>query len=391
MKALWLEKRIKAGLEDLMRDARFRQIPSVDHGADRFLTHEGRRLLNLASNNYLGLANHPAVKDAAIRGVQTYGTSSGASRLITGTSALHEELEAELRDFKECEDALVFGSGYAANLSIVSSLADRRTVVFSDRLNHASIVDGIRLSGAVHVRYRHNDLEHLRVCLERHADAPRKMLVTDTVFSMDGDVADLQGIAELCALHDVALILDEAHAAGVFGLGRGLAHELGLADHVDVHMGTLGKAFGAHGAYVTGDRVLIDWLRNTARPFIFSTALPPAAVGAGLAAVQLIRRVPETGQKLLHMADHVRSVCRTLDLNTGESTTHIVPVILGSNERVLHAQRVLRETGIWVGAVRPPTVPAGSARLRLCLRADLTEEDMELLETGLEHMAENLS
>jgi len=390
MKALWLKRRIGVGLENLREEARFRQIPDLDRGADRLLVHGGRRYLNLASNNYLGLAGHDSVRRAAVNAAEEYGASSGASRLITGTCFLFGELEAELAEFKECEDALVLGSGYAANLAILSSLADRHTVVFSDRLNHASIVDGIKLSGAKQVRYRHNDMDHLAACLKRHADAPRKVLVTDSVFSMDGDVAELERIVELCARHDVAVAVDEAHGAGVFGRGRGLAYELGVAGYIDVHMGTLGKAFGSHGAYVAGDRTLIDWLRNAARPFIFSTALPPATVGASLAAVQLIKDRPEFGGRVLAMAERVRRVCRALGLDTGGSVTQIVPVILGTNERALHGQELLREKGVWAGAVRPPTVPGGSSRLRLCLRADLTDDDMILLESALTHLAAGL-
>nr|WP_147822526.1 8-amino-7-oxononanoate synthase [Salidesulfovibrio onnuriiensis] len=380
-----------ASLEDLRADARFRQTPGLDRGADRMLECGGRQYLNLASNNYLGLAGHPQVKRAAMEAVELYGASSGASRLITGTYSLYDRLETELAGFKGCEDALVLGSGYAANLAIVSALADRHAVVFSDRLNHASIVDGIRLSGARQVRYRHNDMDHLRACLEQYREAERKLLVTDTVFSMDGDVADLGAIIELCREHDVAVVVDEAHGAGIFGGGRGLAHELGLTKEIDVHMGTLGKALGAHGAYVTGDRTLTDWLRNTARPFIFSTALPPAAVGAALAAVQLIGESPDMGRTVLDMAERLRSHCRAAGLDTGESATQIVPVILGSNERALRGQEILRERGVWAGAVRPPTVPKGSARLRLCLRADLTDQDMILLESALESLAEELA
>lgn len=376
-----------ARLEDLRGDGRFRQIPVLDHGTDRFLEHGGKRFLNLASNNYLGLAGHPAVKQAAMDAAREYGASSGASRLITGTCSLYEALEAELADFKGHEDALVLGSGYAANLAILSSLADRHSVVFSDRLNHASIVDGIRLSGARQVRYRHNDMDHLRDCLERYKDVPGKLLVTDTVFSMDGDVADLERIVELCAEHEVAVVVDEAHAAGIFGQGRGLVQELGLSGEIDVHMGTLGKAFGAHGAYVVGDRTLIDWLRNTARPFIFSTALPPAAVGAALAAVRLVREQPEIGQKVLKLAESIRNFCFSLGLDSGASTTQIVPVILGDNESALRGQTTLREQCVWSGAVRPPTVPLGSSRLRLCLRADLTDGDMDLLRDALRKLA----
>ncbi|MFH1913764.1 MAG: 8-amino-7-oxononanoate synthase [Pseudomonadota bacterium] len=368
---------------------RVRQIPPVDHGADKFLLHDGRRLLNLASNNSLGLAGHPALRRGAIEAVERYGTSSGASRLVSGNFALLDELEQEMRSFKEQEDALVVGSGFAANLMILSALADRHTVVFSDRLNHASIVDGIRLSGAKHVRYRHNDTGHLAQLLEANAGAPRKLLVTDTVFSMDGDIADLATLVDLCHHHGVLSVVDEAHAAGIFGNGRGLAAELGLADRVDIHMGTFSKAFGSYGAYVAGKADIIGYLRNTGRPFIFSTALPPAVVGASLAAVRLVRETGTMGTRLLDMAREVRGFLGSLGLDVGSSQTAIIPIMLGSNEAALAARDALMEHGVLVGAIRPPTVPENTARLRISLRADLTDADLALFKTAVVQMTEH--
>ncbi|MUM78622.1 8-amino-7-oxononanoate synthase [Pseudodesulfovibrio sp. F-1] len=369
---------------------RVRQIPPVDHGAERYLLHAGRRLLNLASNNYLGLAGHPALRQGAIEAVERYGTSSGASRLVSGNFALLDELEREMSSFKGQEDALVVGSGFAANLMILSSLADRHTVVFSDRLNHASIVDGIRLSGAKHVRYRHNDTDHLAKLLEAHAGAPRKVLVTDTVFSMDGDIADLATLVDLCQRHGVLSVVDEAHAAGIFGNGRGLAAQLGLADRVDIHMGTFSKGFGSYGAYIAGKAEIIGYLRNTGRPFIFSTALPPAVVGASLAAVRLVREADTLGRRLLDMARDVREYLGSLGLDVGSSRTAIIPVMLGGNEAALAARDALVERGVLVGAIRPPTVPQNTARLRISLRADLTDADLTLFKTAVAQMTERV-
>jgi 8-amino-7-oxononanoate synthase len=367
---------------------RIRQIPPVDHGADKFLLHDGHTLLNLASNNYLGLAEHPALRQGAIEAVERYGTSSGASRLVSGNFALLDALEQEMRSFKEQEDALVVGSGFAANLMILSALADRHTVVFSDRLNHASIVDGIRLSGAKHVRYRHNDTAHLATLLEAHAGASKKLLVTDTVFSMDGDLADLATLVDLCQRHGVLSVVDEAHAAGIFGSGRGLAAELGLADRVDIHMGTFSKGFGSYGAYVAGKADIIGYLRNTGRPFIFSTALPPAVVGASLAAVRLVRETGTMGKRLLGMACEVREFLGSLGFDAGSSQTAIIPVMLGSNDAALAARDVLMEHGVLVGAIRPPTVPENTARLRISLRADLTDADLALFKKAVTQMTE---
>jgi 8-amino-7-oxononanoate synthase len=381
---------ISRELSELRERSLLRQIPSVDNGADKFLTFEGRTLLNLASNNYLGLAGHFALKQAAIEAVEKYGTSSGASRLICGNYALFDELEAEIADFKGVDDALVVGSGFAANLLIVSALADRHTVVFSDKFNHASIVDGIRLSGARQVRYRHNDMDHLASLLEKYAGVERKMLITDTVFSMDGDLAELATIVDFCQRHKVLSVVDEAHAAGIFGKGRGLAAELGLADRVDVHMGTLGKGFGSYGAYIAGKSDLIEYLRNKGRPFIYSTALPPATVGASLAAVRLVRENPATGENLLAMAHDVREFLRSLGLDVGASETAIIPVVLGRNDTALAARDALVEQGVYVGAVRPPTVPEGTARLRISLRADLTKNDIGLFKKAVSDMMEML-
>lgn len=381
---------MKSELAELREQSLFRQIPPVDNGADKYLLHDGISLLNLASNNYLGLAGHPDLKQAAMAATERYGTSSGASRLISGNFGLLDELESALCQFKEQEAALVVGSGFAANLMILSTLADRHTVVFSDKLNHASIVDGIRLSGAKHVRYRHNDMAHLATLLEKHSAAPRKVLVTDTVFSMDGDMADMASIVDLCHRHSVLSVVDEAHAVGVLGDGRGLCAELGLADRVDVHMGTFSKGLGSYGAYVAGQSDIIDYLRNKGRPFIFSTALPPAVIGANRAAVQLVSGTPAMGNRLLKMARETRGFLSSLGLDTGPSQTAIIPVILGPNERALAARDVLMAQGVCVGAVRPPTVPEGTARLRISLRADLTDHDMALFREAVSFMVETL-
>lgn len=373
--------------DELERAAQFREIPPVEHGAGLYLEHGGRRLLNLASNNYLGLADAPELARAATDALNEYGASSGASRLVTGTTALHDALDRETAAFKEQENAVCVGSGYAANLCILSALADRHCVVFSDRLNHASIVDGIVLSRAQHVRYRHNDLDHLAALLKKHADAPRKLVVTDSVFSMDGDVADLAGIVPLVRDAGALLVVDEAHATGVMGRGRGLAHQLGLADEVDVHMGTFSKGLGSYGAFIAGRRPVIEAMRNFGRAFIFSTALPPAVVGANLAALALAREGEALREHLQVVTAEVRGTLRRLGFDTGASTTQIIPVILGGNEAALAARDYLMDHEVYVPAIRPPTVPQDTARLRLSLRADLGEADVDLLCRALTALA----
>lgn len=364
----------------------FRTIPPVDDGAARELLYSGTRLLNLASNNYLGLAEHTDLVLGAAKALERYGCSSGSSRLITGNFALAETLEAELASFKYQEAALVTGSGYAANLAVFSALADRHTVVFSDRLNHASIIDGIRLSGARLVRYRHLDMGHLEQLLEREAQVEKKIIVTDTVFSMDGDVAPLARIVELGKAHGALLVVDEAHATGVIGRGRGLTAALGLSEDVDVHVGTLSKALGSQGGFIAGRVETIELLRNRGRSFIFSTALPPAVLGASLAALRHIKANPGEGARLMRLAKEIRDHLAGLGFDTMGSTTQIIPVACGKNRVALHAQSLLQSEGLLVAAVRPPTVPEGTARLRLSLRADLTPEDIKRIRLGFSRL-----
>jgi len=364
----------------------YRTIPPIDDGAARELLYSGTRLLNLASNNYLGLAGHPELVEASTKALARHGCSAGASRLVTGNFALAETLEAELATFKYQEAALVTGSGYAANVAVFSALADRHTVVFSDRLNHASIIDGILLSGARLVRYRHLDMDHLKLLLERETDAQKKILVTDTVFSMDGDVAPLARLVELGKAYGALIVVDEAHATGILGRGRGLTAALGLSDDVDVHVGTLSKALGSLGGYVAGRVETIELLRNRGRSFIFSTALPPAVLGAALAALRHLKANPSLGARLMRMAKDIRDHLNSLGFDTMGSTTQIIPVACGRNRVALHAQALLQAEGLLVAAVRPPTVPQGTARLRLSLRADLTDEDLKRVRLGFSRL-----
>jgi 8-amino-7-oxononanoate synthase len=364
----------------------YRTIAPIDDGAAREVSYSGTRLLNLASNNYLGLAGHHELVEAASKALLRHGCSAGASRLVTGNFALAETLEAELATFKYQEAALVTGSGYAANLAVFSSLADRRTVVFSDRLNHASILDGIALSGAKLVRYRHLDMDHLEQLLNREQQVEKKIVVTDTVFSMDGDVAPLARLVELGKAHGALIVVDEAHAMGVLGRGRGLAAALGLSDDVDVHVGTMSKALGSLGGYVAARVETIELLRNRGRSFIFSTALPPAVLAAALAALRRLKSNPGEGARLMRMAKDMRDHLAGLGFDTMGSTTQIIPVACGRNRVALHAQALLRAEGLLVAAVRPPTVPQGTARLRLSLRSDLTDEDIKRVRLGFSRL-----
>lgn len=386
MNTSFFEKYIVPEAAALRNSDSYRIIPPIDDGAAREIPYSGARLLNLASNNYLGLAGHPELIDAAAKSLSRYGCSAGASRLITGNFALAETLEAELATFQDQEAALVTSSGHAANLTVFSALADRHTVVFSDRLNHASIIDGVHLSGARLVRYRHLDMEHLEQLLDRERQVEKKIIVTDTVFSMDGDVVPLARLVELGKAHGTLLVVDEAHAMGVFGQGRGLVAELGLSEAVDVHVGTLSKSLGSLGGYVAGRVETIEILRNRGRAFIFSTALPPAVLGAALAGLRHIKANPKEGVRLLGMAKDMRDHLAGLGFDTMGSSTQIIPVACGRNRVALHAQALLRGEGLLVAAVRPPTVPQGTARLRLSLRADLTDEDLKRVRLGFSRL-----
>lgn len=377
----------RARRQSLEDKALVREIPPVDQGACLHLEYGGQRLLNLASNNYLGWAGRRELARGAAKAAKRHGTGSGASRLVTGNYALLDELDAEAALFKGCEDAVTFGSGFAANMCAITVLADRSTVVFSDRLNHASIVDGIRLSGARHVRYRHNDLDHLGALMRKNAGQGRMLVVTDSVFSMDGDVADLEGLVRLCRDHGALLMVDDAHGTGVLGKGRGLAHELGLAHEVDVHMSTFSKALGSYGGFIASSAEIIDQVRNFGRPFIFSTAVPPAVAGANLVALDMIGEMRIKGPKLVEDCAVLREWLQGLGFETGDSQTQIIPIMMGSNDKALFAKEFLVGQGVYCAAIRPPTVPEGSARLRLSLRADMSKDDYRLLREAFTALA----
>ncbi len=375
--------RIDKQLTDIRSDQRLRSLPRISHDRSRYIQVDGVTLLNLASNDYLGFSISPVLSRAATEALQVYGSSSGASRLVTGNGPLYTRLEEELAEYKGTEAALVFNSGYTANLCLLSSLADRHTLVFSDRLNHASIIDGIALSGARQIRYRHNDMEHLEQLLDKHREHPHKLIVSDSVFSMDGDLADLSGLVRLKKAHRALLMIDEAHATGIFGQGRGLAHELGVEQDIDLQMGTFSKALGSFGGYVAASRQLIDYLVNCGRSLIYTTGLPPATLAASLAAVRLVLGNPNIGRELNSRAEKLRQILSTRGIDSLKSASPIIPVVIGDNEKTMLVQQRLKEKGIYVGAIRPPTVPQGTARLRIALRADMDEDDDQQLEQAL--------
>lgn len=330
----------------------------------------GRNYLLLASNNYLGLTHHPAVQKASMEAIALYGTGAGGARLTTGSHPLFAQLEQELAAFKETEAALVFNTGYMANTGIISALTNDCDVIFSDELNHASIVDGCRLSRARVMVYRHNDMNHLSELLANTACQGKRLIVTDGVFSMDGDIAPLDRITDLAGRYSAIVIVDDAHATGVIGPGgKGTAAYFGLKQQVQVQIGTLSKALAAEGGFVAGSADLIDYLRNKARSFIFSTALSPATTAAALAALRELSFSPDRVERLGENAQYMRTRLRANGLNVPEGITPIIAVIAGREEHALKLADELKEQGIIVSAIRPPTVPAGTSRLRLTVAA----------------------
>ena len=363
-------------LEEIRERGLYRKLRSVSGPQGPRVLLDGRPVLLLCSNNYLGLADHPRVREAAAEAAMRCGAGSGASRLISGNMTIHRRLEEALAAFKGTEACVLFGSGYLANSGVVSALAREGDVVFSDALNHASVVDGCRLSRAETFVYDHCDVDHLDWGL-RQAEGRGALIVTDGVFSMDGDVAPLREIVELAHRHDARVMVDEAHGTGCIGPdGRGLVAELGLEGEVDVLVGTLGKALGSYGAYVLCDQTMSEYLINTARTLIFSTALPPPAVAAALAALGLLREQPRRVEKLQRNARVLRQALAESGVAVEDGDTPIVPLIVGDADTAVAASDRALERGIFAPAIRPPTVPAGTSRLRLAVMASHTKSEL---------------
>ncbi len=339
---------------------------------------DGREVILMCSNDYLGLAGRPALREAACAATACYGFGSGASRLISGTTRLHVELEKRIAEFKGAESAVLFNSGYAANTGIIPAVASDGDVILSDSLNHASIVDGCRLSRAKTLVYRHGGADHVEALLKENVAARRRLIVTDGVFSMDGDLAPLPGLVALAEKYNAILMVDDAHGTGVLGKsGRGTVQHFGLDGRVQIQMGTLGKAFGSFGAYAAGDRGLIQHLINTSRSFMFSTSLPPAVCAASLAAIDIVQKEPGLRERLWKNRDRFVKGLLSCGIGAGASETPIMPVITGSSEKALKASEEIFELGIFAPAIRPPTVPDGSARIRVTVTAAHSDEDID--------------
>jgi 8-amino-7-oxononanoate synthase len=376
-------------LTDLRRRGLYRVRRPIESAQGVRVQYRGRTFLNFSSNDYLNLAADQRLARAAAQSARRYGTGAGASPLVSGHLPPHRALARELARWEGTEAALVFSSGFAANLGAITALADADTVIFSDALNHASLIDGCRLARARVVVYRHADANHLETLLQQETSR-RKLIVTDTLFSMDGDWAPLAELRELAQRYDCRLVLDEAHATGVLGTdGRGLC--TAIDSDAIVKVGTLSKALGSQGGFVCGSKRLIAYLVNRARPYIFSTALAPPAAAAARRAVTIVRAEPERRQRLLHLADSLRTEIRKLGYEVRASRTQIVPIIVGEARAAVALSRSLEEKGLLVPAIRPPAVPEGTSRLRISLTAGHTEEDIEQLLAGLAQLRSRVS
>jgi glycine C-acetyltransferase len=366
-----------AELEALKRDGLYRRLRRVDGEQGAEIVLDGRAALNFSSNNYLGLAAHPALKKAAQDAIERYGCGSAASRLISGNTALYDELEDKIARLKSAEMALVFNSGYQANTGIIPALAGAGDTIFSDALNHASIIDGCRLAHAETIVYPHCDVVFLEDALKKAPARGRKLIVTETIFSMDGDEAPLAGIVALAERYGAMIMVDEAHATGVYGPnGGGVVAQLGVADRIAIQMGTLGKALGGFGAYVACANALRELLVNRCRSFIFTTALPPAVLAAASAAVDLLYAEPQRRLALWHNVRALREGLRARGFTIGESESQIMPIIIGDAEKCMVFSDRLLETGVFVQGIRPPTVPEGTSRLRVTAMATHTHEQL---------------
>jgi 8-amino-7-oxononanoate synthase len=368
---------IEQRLEELERRGLRRRLRIVSGPQGPSVLLDGNPVLLLCSNNYLGLADHPSVRQAAADAAMRWGVGAGASRLVSGTMTIHRRLEQRLAAWEGSEACLLFGSGYLANIGTIGALAGPGDTIFSDRLNHASIVDGCRLSRARVVVYEHRDVEDLERLLRGHTGGGQRLIVTDSVFSMDGDIAPLAEIVELARAHGARTVVDEAHATGVLGPGgRGAVAEAGLQGEVDVVVGTLGKALGSYGAYACADEDLVQYLLNTARALIFSTAPPPPAIAGALAALELLQEEPHRVTRLRSNARALRRSLAAEGVPVEDVEMQIVPLIVGEERASVSLCEELLRHGVFAQAIRPPTVAAGTSRLRLAVMASHTEDEL---------------
>lgn len=377
-------------LQQLADQSLKRRLHTLDSATGPTIRLAGRTVLLLASNDYLGLATHPDVIQAAVQATERYGTGAGASRLVCGTLPPHAELEQALAIFKHTPSALVFGSGYLANLGVIPSLITRGGLIFADRLCHASLIDGARLSGADLRIYRHRDLNHLESLLKRTTSGRPLLIVTDGLFSMDGDLSPLPELATLAERFGATLYVDDAHGTGIMGRsGRGTLEHFGVESRIPFHMGTLGKALGSSGAYIAGPTDMIQYLINTSRPFMFTTAPPPSAAAAARAALTVLQQDPSRRARLWRNRDHLFAGLTRLGFHLTESVSPILPILIGQADKALAFAEQLLAHGVYAPAIRPPTVPDGSSRIRVTVTAEHSPEQIELALSAFERAGQS--
>ncbi len=371
----FLQKKV----QELKEQGLYKELVTLEGPSDAECIINGKKVINLSSNNYLGFANHPRLKKAAIEAIEKYGAGAGAVRPIIGNMKIHDDLEKLLAEFKREEAVLAFQSGFNCNAGVIQALTDKGDLIISDQLNHASIIDGTRLSKADKAVFQHSDMADLeRVLKEKRNNYNNVLIITDGVFSMDGDIAKLPEIVALAEKYNCLTYVDDAHSSGVLGeSGRGTVDHFKLHGRVDVAMGTLSKAIGVVGGYVAGKKVTIDWLKNRGRPFLFSTGLPPAAVGAAIEAVKMLMESTEYTDKLWANAKHFKEGLGKLGYNIGHSETPITPIIIGDEAKTLEFSKKLFENGLFSGPILFPTVPKGTGRVRCMVTAGHTTEQLD--------------
>lgn len=367
-------------LKQLQEAHLFRTLLSIESAQSTTVILEGKEVLLFCSNNYLGLANHPQLKKAAAEALERWGVGTGASRLVSGNLSLFKQVEKKLAHLKKTEAALVFNSGYTANIGSIGTLVKKGDLILADRLNHASLIDACRLSGATFRIYRHKDMTQLQKLLASRKAAQNTLIVSDGIFSMDGDIAPLPALINLAERYDARVYLDDAHATALLGMhGGGTADHFQISSKRLIQMGTLSKALGGFGGFIAGDKCLIDTLINKSRPFIYTTALPPSIMATALAALEVIEKEPDLRKQLWENQRYLSEKIRQLGFDTLESETPIIPIRIGSSEKAMAFSRALLENGVYVTAIRPPTVPKDSARLRITLMASHTKAQIDQL------------
>lgn len=366
-------------LDELKEQGLYRKLAVLESPSGARCIVNGKNVINLSSNNYLGLANHPRMKKAAIEATEKWGVGAGAVRTIIGNMKIHEDLEKRLAEFKNVEAVLTFTSGFTANIGTIPAIVDKGDVVISDEMNHASIIDGCKLTKADVVRYKHSDMKDLEKVINEVKDRYNtKLIITDGVFSMDGDIAKLPEIVDLAEKYGCLTYIDDAHSSGVLGTnGQGSAHHFGLSDRIDIQLGTLSKAIGVVGGYIAGRKNLIDWLNHRSRPFLFSTACPPSVAAACIEAVNILSESTERTDTMWKNANYFKKQLKNLGFNTGNSETPITPVITGDSKLAVELSRRLLEEGVFAQSIVFPTVAKNGARVRTIVTAAHTFADLD--------------